>query len=202
VRAELRSLSKPTADLVAAHLVAAGQLIDADPPRALQHARFARARASRVAVTREGVGLAAYHAGEWAEALAELRAARRISGDPRNLPVMADVERALGRPQQALRALRDRDVERLDAEAKAELLIVVAGAYRDLGNPQAALSILVRGGLDRSRPQPSSMRLWYSYADTLRELGRSTEAAEWFAAAAALDVAGETDAAEQAAGLL
>jgi hypothetical protein len=81
-------------------------------------------------------------------------------------------------------------------------LIVVAGAYRDLGNPQAALSILVRGGLDRSRPQPSSMRLWYSYADTLRELGRSTEAAEWFAAAAALDVAGETDAAEQAAGLL
>ena len=34
------------------------------------------------------------------------------------------------------------------------------------------------------------MRLWYFYADILQSLGRSDEAARWFAASAALDVDG------------
>jgi tetratricopeptide (TPR) repeat protein len=154
-----------------------------------------------VAVVREAVGIAAYRAGEWAEALSELRAARRMSGDPRGLPVMADCERALGRPQQAVRLLRDRDVGKLDAETYAELLIVVAGARRDLGQLDAALAVLAKGGLDRDRPAPASIRLWYAYADALVAAGRRQEAAQWFAAAAALDAAGETDAAERAADL-
>jgi tetratricopeptide (TPR) repeat protein len=202
IRAELRTLSKSNAELVARHLVAAGDLLEAKPERALAHARAARARAARVAVVREAVGIAAYRAAEWAEALSELRAARRISGDPGNLAVMADCERALGRPQQAIRMLRDRDVAKLDAEAYAELLIVVAGARRDLGQLDAALTVLARGGLDRDRPGPGSIRLWYAYADALAAAERRPEAAQWFAAAAALDVAGETDAAERAADLV
>jgi tetratricopeptide (TPR) repeat protein len=202
IRAELRTLSKPNAELIARHLVAAGDLLEAKPERALAHARAARARAARVAVVREAVGIAAYRAGEWAEALSELRAARRISGDPGDLAVMADCERALGRPQQAIRMLRDRDVAKLDAEAYAELLIVVAGARRDLGQLDAALTVLARGGLDRDRPGPGSIRLWYAYADALAAAQRRPEAAQWFAAAAALDVAGETDAAERAADLV
>lgn len=202
VRAELRSLSKPNAEAVARYLVAAGQLLDDQPQRALAHARAARARAARVAVVREAVGVAAYHAGEWAEALSELRAARRISGDPRNLPLIADCERALGKPDQAVRALSDADVRRLDAETRAELLIVVAGARRDLGQLDAALSVLARGGLDRERPRPGSARLWYAYADVLEAVGRRDEAATWFAASAALDPTGELDAAERAAALL
>jgi tetratricopeptide (TPR) repeat protein len=201
-RAELRTLSKPNAEAVARHLVAAGDLLDANPERALAHARAARARAGRVAVVREAVGIAAYRAGEWAEALSELRAARRMSGDPRGLPVMADSERALGRPQQAIRLLRDRDVGKLDAETYAELLIVVAGARRDLGQLDAALTVLAKGGLDRERPGPGSIRLWYAYADALAAAERRQEAAQWFAAAAALDVAGDTDAAERAAELV
>ena len=200
-RADLRTLSKPNAEAVARHLVAAGDLLDTNPERALAHARAARGRAARVAVVREAVGIAAYRAGEWAEALSELRAARRMSGDPRGLPVMADCERALGRPQQAIRLLRDRDVGKLDAETYAELLIVVAGARRDLGQLDAALAVLAKGGLDRDRPGPASIRLWYAYADALVAAGRRQEAAQWFAAAAALDVAGETDAAERAADL-
>jgi tetratricopeptide (TPR) repeat protein len=202
VRAELRSLSKPNAEAVAKYLVAAGEAVDTDPARALSFARAARARAARVAAVREAVGIAAYHAGEWAEALSELRAARRISGDPRNLPVMADAERALGRPEQAARMLSDPEVRRLDAETRVELLIVVAGARRDLGQLDAALSVLARGGLDRDRPRPGAARLWYAYADTLVALGRPDEAASWFAASAALDPDGELDAAERAAALL
>lgn len=202
VRAELRSLSKLTADLVARHLVMAGQLLDTDPARALAHARAARSRAARVAAVREAVGIAAYHAQEWAEALTELRTARRISGDPSTLPIMADIERALGRPAQALRMLNDPDVRRLDAATRAELFIVVAGARRDLGQTDAALAVLAKGGLDRTRPKPGSARLWYAYADALEGAGRPDEAAAYFAAAAGLDVDGETDAAERAAALL
>src|SRR6266540_3866406 len=73
VRAELKTLSKPNGQAVAGHLVAAGQLLDVDPGRAVEHARAARNRAARVAAVREAVGVAAYHAEEWAEALSELR---------------------------------------------------------------------------------------------------------------------------------
>jgi len=202
VRAELRSLSKLTADVVARHLVAAGESLDDDPALALSHARAARSRAARVAVVREAVGVAAYHAGEWAEALSELRTARRISGDPRNLPLMADCERALGRSAQALRYLTDPDVRRLDVEARVELLIVASGARRDLGQLDAALAVLARGGVDTTRPRPGSARLWYAYADTLEALGRNDEAALWFAASAGVDPDGELDAADRAAALL
>ncbi len=202
VRAELRSLSKLNADIVAGHLAAAGLALDTDPQQALAHARAARGRASRVAAVREAVGIAAYHAQEWAEALTELRTARRISGDARNLPLLADCERALGRPTQALRVIDDPGVARLDPEIRAELFIVVAGARRDLGQLDAALAILARGGLDRDRPKPGSARLWYAYADALEASGRTEDATTWFAASAALDVDGDTDAAERAAALL
>jgi tetratricopeptide (TPR) repeat protein len=182
--------------------VAAGQAIDIDPQRALAHARAARARAARVGAVREAVGVAAYHAGEWAEALTELRTARRISGDPRNLPLIADCERALGRPAQAARTLSDPDVARLDAETRTELFIVVAGARRDVGQLDAALAVLSRGGLDRNRPGSGSARLWYAYADALVAAGRTEEAAAWFAASAARDPDGELDSAERAAALL
>lgn len=202
VRAELRSLSRANAEAVAKYLVAAGQLLETDPRQALALARAARARAARVGAVREAVGIAAYHAGEWSEALTELRTARRISGDPRNLPIIADCERALGRPGRAAQALSDPDVRRLDAETRAELLIVVAGARRDAGQLDAALSVLARGGLDRDRPRPGAARLWYAYADALAAAGRVDEAAAWFAASAAQDPDGELDSAERAAALL
>jgi hypothetical protein len=202
VKAELRSLSKLTADAVARYLVAAGESLDDDPQKALAYARAARNRAARVGAVREAVGIAAYHAGEWAEALTELRTARRISGDARNLAVMADCERALGRPAQALRLLSDPGVNRLDPESRVELFIVIAGARRDLGQLDAALAVLSRGGLDRDRPRAGAVRLWYAYADALEAAGRLEEAAQWFAASAAIDPEGELDAVDRAANLL
>jgi tetratricopeptide (TPR) repeat protein len=203
VRSELRSLSKLGAEFVGAHLVAAGQLIDTDPQKALEHARAARGRGARIAAVREATGLAAYHAGEWAEALSELRAARRISGDPGSIAVMADCERALGRPERALKALDDPAVPKLDFSTRAELLIVVAGARRDLNQLDAALAVFQRGGgLDPDNPRPGSARLFYAYADALEATGRIEEAIQWFGAAAKADVDDETDAADRAANLL
>jgi tetratricopeptide (TPR) repeat protein len=182
--------------------VTAGQLVDDNPKLALEHARAARGRGARVAAVREACGLAAYHAQEWAEAISELRAARRINGDAANLAVMADCERALGRPERALKALEDPALGRLDPATRAEVLIVVAGARRDMGQTDAALAILERGGLDKKHPRPGAARLWYAYADALEEAGRIEDAIQWFGASATVDFDDETDAADRAANLL
>ncbi len=195
-------MSKLAAEFVAGHLVAAGQLIDTEPQKALEHARAARGRGARVGAVREATGLAAYHSGEWAEALSELRAARRISGDASNMAVMADCERALGRPERALKSLEDPAIKKLDAGSRSELLIVMAGARRDLGQLDAALAVLERGGLDIKNPKANSSRLWYAYADALAAAGRTQEAIQWFGHAAQVDYADETDAADRAADLL
>jgi tetratricopeptide (TPR) repeat protein len=202
VRGQLRSLSKPNADAVARYLVRAGELLDDDPLRALEYARAAAARAGRVGVVREAVGVAAYRAGEWNLALTELRTARRITGDSRNLALIADCERALGRPGQAVKMLTDPVVAKLDAHTRVELLIVVAGARRDAGQLDAALAVLARGGLDRNRPGAGAARLWYAYADALEAAGRRDEAAAWFAASAEQDPDDELGAGDRAAALL
>jgi tetratricopeptide (TPR) repeat protein len=197
-RKELRTLARETADLVARHLVVTGQLLDEDPDQALVHARAARAMAGRVGVVREAAGLAAYAAGEWAEALAELRAARRITGSPEHLAVMADCERALGRPERALGYADDPDVARLTQDQRVELVIVVSGARRDLGQADAAVLALQDPAKRTSDKRPWAARLWYAYADALLDAGRSEQAREWFGKAAEVDAEGATDAGDRA----
>lgn len=197
VRRDLRSLAKDTAELVARHLVRTGQLIDEDPPAALAHARAASALAGRVAAVREAAGLAAYAAGEWREAMSELRTARRLSGSPEHLAVLADCERGLGRPERALALLEDPDVARLAEPARAELLIVASGARRDMGQPGAAVLVLRDAARAVQARQPWSARLWYAYADALEADGRDEDASEWFARSAAADIGGQTDADER-----
>ena len=118
-----------------------------DPETAYAHAVAARERAGRVGAVREAAGLAAYRSGRYAEALADLRAARRISGDQSLLPVMADCERGLGRPERALAVAASPEAETLPAAVRAELLIVASGARRDLGQPEAAAVMLHRESL-------------------------------------------------------
>ncbi|MHA6631956.1 hypothetical protein ACU61A_41550 [Pseudonocardia sichuanensis] len=194
VRRDLRGLQRDTAESVARHLVAAGRLVDEDPELALAHARFARNKASRIAVVREAAGIAAYHAGEWAEALGELRAARRMGGGPGHLAVMADIERALGRPERALELSRGPEVRELDRAEAIELAIVAAGARRDLGELDAAVVGLQIPELDAARRDPWSARLFYAYADNLGAAGREADALQWFVHAADADENGETDA--------
>ncbi|KOX18514.1 hypothetical protein ADK67_36560 [Saccharothrix sp. NRRL B-16348] len=198
VKQELRGLPKGLAEIVGRHLAAAGMLIDSEPELALEHARYARSKAARVAVVREAAGLAAYHAGEWAEALSELRAARRMSHGTGHVAVMADCERALGRPERAIELAREAQVSLLSPDEAVELRIVAAGARRDMGQLDAAVVALQGDDLDEKRRDPWSARLFYAYADNLEAAGRTEEAVKWFLNAAQADDDNETDAAERA----
>ncbi|RZU74867.1 tetratricopeptide repeat protein [Micromonospora kangleipakensis] len=185
------------AETVARHLVATGQLIDEDPAEALAHALAARRLASRISAVREAVGLAAYHAGEWQTAIAELRTYHRMTGLQSHLAVLADCERALGRPERAIDLFRGADREKLDQSVAIELLIVAAGARGDLGQKDAAVAMLQVPELTADSSEPWAPRLRYAYADALLAVGRREEAREWFSRAADLDSDGETDAAER-----
>jgi tetratricopeptide (TPR) repeat protein len=186
------------AEIIGRHLAAAGMLMDDDPELALQHARYARSKAARVALVREAVGLTAYYAGEWAEALSELRAARRMAGGPGHVAIMADCERALGRPERALEAVRESQLLDLPHDEAIELKIVEAGARRDLGQIDASVVTLQVPELDPNAGEPWTARLCYAYADNLAAAGRAEEAIRWFLNAAQADDDGETDAAERA----
>ncbi len=194
IRRELSTLDRATADTVARHLVAAGQLLDDDPEAALSHARAARARASRIAAIREAVGIAAYRCGDWGQALSELRAARRMGSKSALLALLADCERGLGRPERAIELARGPEAAQLSGDDADELRIVAAGARADLGQLEQALAVLSTPQLDPSRTGSTAARLFYAYADTLLALGRDDEALQWFLRSAAADIDGVTDA--------
>lgn len=201
VQQQLRGLPEKLAARVARHLVAAGQLLDSDPATAYKHTLAARARASRIAVVREACGEAAYAAGEYAEALSELRAAKRMNGVTEYLPVMADCERALGRPEKALALAKSPAVANLEPSLQAEMTIVEAGARRDMGEMDAALRTLESAPVRSQSRAEWVVRLRYAYADTLLAAGRREDALAWFHRVAGIDGDGVTDAAERLAEL-
>jgi tetratricopeptide (TPR) repeat protein len=198
VAAQLKGLPEKLAARVARHLAAAGLLIDEDPETAYQHTLAARARAARLAVVREATGEAAYAAGHYAEALAELRAAKRMNGATAYLPIMADCHRALGHPDQALKLAKSPAISNFAPEAKAEMTLVEAGARRDLGQFDAALRTLENAPLNSKSRSAWVVRLRYAYADTLLAAGRESDALAWFHRTQAIDGDEITDAAERA----
>ncbi|WP_253904159.1 hypothetical protein [Arthrobacter sp. Br18] len=178
-RAQIRNLEERSALWVAKHLVMAGRLIDDDPELAFQHALAASRRGGRLAAVREAVGLTAYAAGHYGEALREFRTFRRISGSNVHLPVMADCERGLGRPDRALDLARGEEAETLDAAGKAELAMVVSGARADLGQLDASLAALEIPQLDLHRAFSFTPRLFRVYAAALDAVGRTSESGTW-----------------------
>ena len=197
VRAELRSLPKDLAEVVAGHLVLAGQLIDEEPELAYAHAEAARRRAARLPIVREAAAETAYAAGRYDVALSEFRALRRMTGTDDYLPVMADCERALGRPQNALKLAKEAARRPLDPALRIEMTIVEAGARADLGQVAEARRILERAQ-PTDRPGPplatANARLLYAYADLLLRADQKTEARDAFARVAELDLEQQTDA--------
>ncbi|MEO9328779.1 HAD-IIA family hydrolase [Gordonia aurantiaca] len=194
VRRDLLTLDKANAEIVARHLVMVSQVLLEDPALALEHARAARSRASRVGVVRETVGIAAYNAGEWQEAATELRAARRITGNPALLPLIADCERGLGRPERAVEIARGDEGRALKGEDATEMRIVEAGARIDLGEPEKAIVTLQAENLKPGQVGTGPARLFYAYASALHAAGRRDEAITWYMNAAAADVDDVTDA--------
>lgn len=201
VRAELRGLPHDLAKIVAAHLTAAGELLDSDPVAALGHAQAARRRAARLPVVREATAEAAHAAGEWAVALTEYRALHRMTGTADYLPVMADCERALGRPREALKLAKQAGVAELSAEQWLEMVIVEAGARSDLGQVDEGIRVLRQAIATARGPRLSQARLRYALADLAAASGDLALARSMFAEADGLDDEHELDADQRLAAL-
>ncbi|MCP9959507.1 tetratricopeptide repeat protein [Streptomyces sudanensis] len=201
MRQELTSLPKTLAEDVARNLVMVARLIDEDPEQAYAYSRIALRLASRVAAVREAAGFAAYATQRYAEALAEFRAARRMTGNVDLWPVMADCERGLGRPEKALAMAGEPEVQKLDKAGQVEMRLVAAGARRDMDQLDAAIVTLQSPELASHSVQPWTARLRYAYADALLAAGREDEAREWFAKALESDKEGTTDASDRLAEL-
>ena len=120
----------------------AGRLLDDDPELAYAHAQAAVRRAGRVDVVREAAAITAYRTGRYAEALRELRTVRRLNGSDEHLPLLADCERGLGRPERAIAISQEDAARALPPEAQVELAIVVSGARLDLGDPDVLRVVL------------------------------------------------------------
>ncbi|WP_407555878.1 tetratricopeptide repeat protein [Streptomyces sp. Pv4-95] len=195
------SLPKTLADDVAKNLVMVARLLDEDPEQAYGYSRIALRLASRVAAVREAAGFAAYAVAKYSEALAEFRAARRMTGSVELWPVMADCERGLGRPEKAMAMAGEPEVAKLDKAGQVEMRLVAAGARRDMGQADAAVVTLQGPELASNAVHPWTARLRYAYADALLEVGREDEARDWFAKALEADQGGTTDASDRLAEL-
>ena len=131
--AAARACPRSSAPRVARHLAAAGLLIDSDPKTAYQHTLAARARA---AGSPSCARRAARRPTPRATTPRRCRAARREADERRHRttsPIMADCERALGRPTGRSRWRKSPAVANFSPACKAEMTIVEAGARRDLG---------------------------------------------------------------------
>jgi tetratricopeptide (TPR) repeat protein len=192
VKSELGGLPSDLAVMVGRYLVAAE--LASDPQQAYRYAQAARHYAARIGVVRELSGITAYKTERWTEALAELRAARRLTGRNDYLALMADAERGLGRLDRALEVVHSPEAKRLPRAAQIELRIVESGIRRDQGLADAAVLALQVPELTDGKLRPWSARLFYAYGDALLAAGRREAAREAFARAVVADEDEQTDA--------
>jgi hypothetical protein len=195
LKRELSTLGSFISGIVARHLVMASALVDIDPDLAWEHAEAASRRAGRLGSVREIAGVTAYRSGRYAEALRELRTARRLTGSDDYLPMIADCERGMGRPERALEIAGSPEAARLSPAERVEMLIVAAGARVDRGEASAAVAMLQIGELDKQGRTPVRDRLRAAYSFALEAAGRPEEAAVW------RERAGLEDEAEELAAL-
>jgi hypothetical protein len=121
--------------------------IDADRVDvALEALAWAKHQAPRVGAVREAYGVACYLDGDWAKALTELQAYRRMTGRNDQNHLIADSQRGLGRDSSKVaepveELLAD---DRIKDDLRAEAVIVWAGALADGGDLDAARAVLRR----------------------------------------------------------
>lgn len=178
-RNELKTLQADTAELVARHLAMVAALLADDPALAHQHAISASRRAGRIPVARETLAITAYHTGDYALALRELRTYRRLTGSQGHVALMVECERALGRPERGIETGLAAQQNSLTTEQRVHLAIAMSGARLDLGQTQQALYELEIAELDPHRAFDWSPELFAAYAAVLEDLGREKESKQW-----------------------
>src|SRR6266536_414364 len=127
---------------------------------------------------------------------AGLEAAQRISGTADLTAMLADVERATGRQEQAIELLRTTDRTRMSADTAAELLVVAASAYGDMGQPAAGVALIRRHARWPAQLADHHLRLAYTEGALAERAGDLDAATEAFARVTRTDP-GFFDAAER-----
>ena len=168
-----------------------GLLLEDDPSAAMLHANAAKSRAGRLMVVREAVAEAAYAVEDFRAALAEYQVLRRMTNDDNYLPVMADCQRAMGRPTAALELLAQADTTRLNNDQLVESVLVASGARLELGQVDEAHRLLQSAIKDGFGGKTGQARLRFAYASALESAGDNAGAREWFESAAELDPNGD-----------
>ncbi|KAA8831698.1 hypothetical protein EMO89_01420 [Bifidobacterium tissieri] len=177
-RERLRGLSKEHAENIGLHMLAAYTLEESDPEWALEHAKWIAHQASRIDMTRETLALVAYRQGDYKLALREFRTAYRMNGYVDYLPFMADCERGLDNPKKAIELAMSDDAKLLRGESKAEMFLVVAGAYADLGNWDKAIDMVHTIGRSKGISGEYRMRAVQAEQYFLEQAGRAEDAAK------------------------
>ncbi len=173
VLAELRETVRPHALDEAAQVLAAAvvALSEEDEETAVRAARAAKRVAPRSGATREVLGIALYQAGDFRAARTELAAAQRLTGGVELSAMLADIERALGRPERALELFEAVDRATMQPDTAAELLIVAASAYGDLGQPAAGVALLRRHARWPTELADHHLRLAYAEGALAEQAG-------------------------------
>lgn len=187
VARELRQVLKDREqESVGKALTYGAMLIDeGDGETAVPYLAYAKEVAPRVATIREALGIACYLAERYKEALAELQAYRRLTGKVDQNHVIADCQRALGRPTAKVgETVQEMDPEDVGPERYAEGIIVWASALADGGDVAAGRAVLRRllGGSRPRKPSEADLRLWYVAGDLAERDGDAAAARRWFAA--------------------
>jgi tetratricopeptide (TPR) repeat protein len=181
---ELRETARPHAFAEASRALADAVLAlseDGDPEAAVRAARAAKRAAPRAASVREALGIALYQAGDYRGARTELAAAQRISGRRDLDAMLADIERALGRPERAIALFERSDRSKLDSDTAAELLLVAASAYGDLGQPAAGVALIRRHARWPVELADHHLRLAYAEGALAEQAGDPARARDAFA---------------------
>jgi tetratricopeptide (TPR) repeat protein len=182
VLGELRDTVRPHAFDEAAGALAAAvvALSDQDEESAVRAARTAKRVAPRSAAAREVLGVALYQAGDFRAARTELAAAQRLSGGVELSAMLADIERALGRPERAVELFDAVDRARMQPDTAAELLVVAASAYGDLGQPAAGVALLRRHARWPAALSDHHLRLAYAEGALAEQAGDAAGARKAF----------------------
>lgn len=173
---------------MAAAYGAAGEALESGQvARAVELLQWAKSAASRSAAVREALGVALYHAGDYAAATTELLAYRRLSGREDQNHVLADCARALGRGEKVAEYVEAMDPATVGADRYAEAVIVLAAHQADEGDLDRAIQTIERLAGEPARVADWHLRVWYLAADLHERRGDTASARDYLEAISAVD---------------
>jgi tetratricopeptide (TPR) repeat protein len=187
---EIQRAAKPDAreDALKALGAASEALDTGDAARAVELLVWLKSVASRSPAVREALGIAQYHAGDFAAAHSELLAYRRMSGRQDQNHLLADCARAQNRPEKVSEYVHAMEgADDVPADRWSEALIVHASDRADRGDVAGALAIIERGELNPVEVATHHLRLWYVAADLHQRAGNTEQAADFLEAILAVD---------------